>query len=590
MKLFGSWDKTDGFIRNAFEGGHDGRSNTLMGGITTLFTPSPDVNLSLTYQHIRERGDTAATPASRNSDLFCAFAGAPGFSPPTECNLPATRRDRGAYTTWEKADRSLSNDTNLISASLDWKLSPALTLTSITGYQQNHEIGNNDFDGSEVDLLTYYRNNRYRQYSQELRLLANVADDINLLIGGFFFDSSYDQLTGTDIGPSLGGPFTSTQFTHHKSRSYAAFADMQYNVTSRLKLSLGGRYTEDKKRIFTNFGQIIPLVQATVPSFTGTECVEQTGFIAPAPGVTLPAYAAASNCSGNASFGKFTWRGNINYTFSSGKMAYASYSTGFRAGGFNGRATSPTTMGPYQPETVDNYEVGLKADWLGRTLRTNIALFYTKYHDKQEEISQRSSSPFASTPIETVVRNAAAATIKGVEVETIMQFSDSLSANTSFSYLDAKYDSFLNDVVGLTAGSAPDGIPDDVSSLRVRRAPKFRWSAGLNYNREWSSGRLDAEILLRYTSKMATCNIPDQPIAPGSIKNDYCLTKDRESLSASAGYTFVSAGGQEMSISIFGRNLTNVHDISGVYPIANLASFSTAITPRVVGVQAGVKF
>jgi len=304
----------------------------------------------------------------------------------------------------------------------------------------------------------------------------------------------------------------------------------------------------------------------------------------------LPIYAPANNCSGKADFNKFTWRANAQYTFAPGKMAYASYSKGFRSGGLNARATGPTSIGPYAPEVVDAYEVGLKADWLGRKLRTNVALYYSKYGNKQEEVVQP-SPPGAANPQETVVKNAASATIKGVEFETIMQLGSDLSANASFAYTDAKYDSFFNDVVGLTPGSAPDGIPDNVSTLKLRRAPKYQWSFGLDYSHEVGGGRFDASALLRYSSKYATCIVPDRPITPGQVQNDSrCFTKNRENLSAQIGYTFDLGNKRELSLAVFGRNLTNTRDIMGVLPVAGLFTFGTPYTPRVIGAQIGFKY
>ena len=82
----------------------------------------------------------------------------------------------------------------------------------------------------------------------------------------------------------------------------------------------------------------------------------------------LPVYSPANNCSASKTFGKFTFRGNIDYEIGAHKLLYASFSRGFRSGGFNGRSSGPTTLGPYNPETVDAFETGLKADWLDRHL------------------------------------------------------------------------------------------------------------------------------------------------------------------------------------------------------------------------------
>ena len=351
-------------------------------------------------------------------------------------------------------------------------------------------------------------------------------------------------------------------------------------------MSVGARYTEDQKTIFNNYGQIAALVQVSRPSYTGVECVVVTGLFAPG----VPAYGAGNNCSGQITFGKFTWRANAQYTLEPGKMIYVSYSKGFRSGGFNGRAASPTSLGPYQPEVVDAYEAGLKADWLNGKLRTNIAFYHTKYNNKQEEVVQP-TPPGSANPQETVVRNAASARIQGFEIETIAQLSPELSFIGSFSYTDAKYDRFFNDVVGLTTGSPKDLIADDVSTLTLRRAPKFLWSAGLNYTRSGQAGRFDANVLMRFQSKVATCIAPNNPVIPGAVTNDNrCFTQDRENVSAQIGYTFLLGQGREIGVSLFGRNLTNFHDISSTLPVAGLFTFSGPYAPRQVGAEVRIKF
>ena len=591
LKAFGSWDRTGGFVKNLAQNRTDGRYKTLTGGLTALITPSSNFRATLTYEHIRERGESVAIPESNGTDLFCALSGLPGFSPPDQCNRYTMSGDRGAYATYETAPRGISNDTDMGTANLEWDLSPAVKLFSVTGYQRNKEDANADFDGSSIDFFNVRRVQRYHQFSQELRMVADVSDRMNVLVGGYYFNSGYTLFQSTGLGSGLTGgvPAVIGQFTDHHAKSYAGFVDAQFKVTDNFKITAGGRYSADRKDLFTNYGLVASLVQITQPSYTGTQCEAAVGTFVFA-GLTLPVYAPANNCNGKANFNKFTWRANAEYRFAPGKMVYASYSKGYRSGGLNARATGPTSIGPYAPEVVDAYELGVKADWLDKTLRTNIALYYSKYGNKQEEVVQP-SPPGAANPQETVVKNAASATIKGAEIEAIVQLSRDLSANASFAYTDAQYKDFFNDVVGLTAGSAPDGIPDDVSTLTLRRAPKYQWSVGLNYNRDVGNGHFDASMLLRYSSKYATCIVVDHPITPGQVTNDRrCFTKDRENLSGQIGYTFDLGDQRELSLSVFGRNLTNTRDIMGLLPVAGLFTFGTPYTPRTIGVQASLKF
>ena len=85
--------------------------------------------------------------------------------------------------------------------------------------------------------------------------------------------------------------------------------------------------------------------------------------------------------------------------------------------------------------------------------------------------------------------------------------------------------------------------------------------------------------------------MPNRPIVLGAVTNDLrCITKDRENLSAQIGYTHFLGGSSEVSISAFGRNLTNVRDIMSQLPVAGLFSFASAIEPRTFGIELGFKF
>lgn len=587
LKAFGYYDKTGGFVRNLSLGGRDGRYETISGGATALFDPGGDVKAELTYEHTRERGETVSIPQSSSLDLICLAAGAPGFSPVAECNrFPGP--DRGVGATFQRAPKDVTNDTDAITGNLEWSISDNVTLFSVTGYRRNSENVAQDFDGSSADFFATRRIQKFHQFSQELRVVAELGEAVNLLVGSYYYDSGYKLNQFTRLGPvpsqSPAGA-TLRAFVDNSAKSYAGFADVQFKVSDKFKLSVGSRYTRDKKATFNNYGQVVGLVELSLPTFDGTSCVRVTGVFPASAGplAGLPTYGAANNCSGKASFGKFTYRANATYEIGDKKYLYASYSTGFRSGGFNGRAASPTSLGPYFPETVNSYEVGLKADWLDRSLRTNFALFQTDYNNKQEEVVQP-SPPGAAQPQETVVQNAASAKIQGAELEITAQPSKALSFTASASYINADYGSYRNDLNG-------DNIPDDVSTLTLRRAPRFQFSTGVNYEREVGSGRIDTNVLLRFQSKVATCIVPNRPIVLGAVTNDLrCVTKDRENLSAQIGYTRLLGGKREVSISAFGRNLTNVRDIMSQLPVAGLFTFSSAIEPRTYGIELGFKF
>lgn len=590
LKGFVFYDDTNGFYRNVTKNRREGKYEVLSGGVTALITPTDTITATITYEHMRERGETVVAPLSQTGkDLICLFPGAPGFSPARECNRGL---GEDLYTTFENVDPRVRNDTDAVTGNIDIDLGDSFVLTSVTGYRKNRESVRQDFDASSANFFDTLRKQDFEQFSQELRVVGDVTPWLNLLVGGYYFTSNYQLDQSTNFGVVLGQGQTAVlrQFVDHHSKSYAGFADARIKLGDRVTLGLGGRYTEDKKRIFNNYGRIASLVQLTLPSFTGVECVAVVGTFSPAPGVVLPRYAAANNCTGSKSFGKFTWRANLDYKIDDHKLVYASYSKGFRSGGFNGRSSSPTSLGPYFPETVDAYEIGLKADWLNRTLRTNIALYHTDYNNKQEEVVQP-APPGSSSPQETVVKNASQARINGAELEVVIQPVRSFSINLSAAFTDAKFKSFFNDVVGPTPGSAPDGIPDDVSTLKLRRAPKYQFSAGFDYNRPLGGGTFNLNAILRYQDAYQTCIAPNRPVVPGAVRNDdRCLTDDRARLDAEVSYALPLGGLREVKFSVFGRNLTDYRGLAATLPVAGLFTFGTAVPPRTYGAEVSFRF
>lgn len=584
IKAFGFYDNTDGYYYNATKKKNEGQYETLTGGVSALLTPTDGVKALVTYEHMRERGETIVAPLSETRrDLICIAPGAPGFAPAEQCNR-SVLPDRGLYTTFSEIATPVINDTDAVSANIDIDLGHNFTLTSVTGYRSNKESVTQDFDATSAKFFETQRNQKYHQFSQELRIVGDITENINLLVGGYYFNSNYKLDQKTTLGSVLtgGAPATLRQYVDHTTKSYAGFADARWKITDRITFGVGGRYTRDEKEIFNNYGRIGALVSLTQPNFDGKSCVAVTGVFSPAPGLVLPVYSPATNCTGSQSFGKFTWRASVDYQLAESQRIYASYNKGFRSGGFNGRASGPTTLGPYDPETVDAFEVGLKADWLDRTLRTNIAAYYTKYNNKQEEIVQ-ASPPGSSSPQETVVKNASSATIKGVEIEVVAEPTRGLVFSGSATYTDAKFDNFMNDVNG-------DLIPDNVSTLTLRRAPKFQWSVGMDYSHPLGNGTFDFSTTLRFQSKYQTCIAINRPIV-GAVTNDNrCITEDREDLSAQASYTFNIADGRNIRVSIFGRNLTDNRGLAATLPVAGLFTFGTAKPPRTYGAEVSFKF
>lgn len=579
------YDDTDGFYRNVTQGNRrDGAYRTTSGSVTALVTPTDTITATVTYDRSQERGEVASVQRSETGrDVICLAIPIPGgfirpFAPAVECNRRLTLPDGGLYTTFSNIPTPVRNNTNAITGNIDVKLGD-FTLTSVTGWRKNKEDVVQDFDASQINFFDTRRRQTYQQFSEELRVSGDVTDFLNLVVGGYYSSSSYQLLQNTNFGPGLLAPTALglQQNVDHNSKSYAGFADAKIQAGDKLTFHLGGRYTKDKKEIFNNYGQVAALVRLSLPNWAG-ECVSVVGLLAPG----VPRYGAGTNCTAKKSFDKFTWRATADYEIGENKLVYASYSTGFRSGGFNGRAASPTSLGPYDPESVTAYELGLKADWLNRRLRTNFAIYQTDYKNKQEETVQP-TPPGSANAQETVVANAASARIKGFEMEITAQPVDPITFRASLAYIDANYRNFFRDVTG-------DLVPDNVSTLTLRRAPKYSWSVGADYTSEMGSGQIDLSTTFRYIDKYQTCIVANLPAVLGAVTNDNrCLTDPRTDLSASLSYT-QAFGGADMKFSIYGRNLLDDRGINSTLPVAGLFTFSASRPPRVIGGEVQVKF
>ena len=237
--------------------------------------------------------------------------------------------------------------------------------------------------------------------------------------------------------------------------AFALYGELYFELTDKTNLTLGGRWTTEEKEFFSftratgdasgilppstwGCGNLTASQQATVDS------VAAAWIAAGADAAAMAARRAGLTCSdsdGKEDWSEFTPRVSIDYQFSDDLMTYLSYSRGFRSGGWNGRASTPNGIGPYDPETVDSWELGTRMSLLGDdgdVLYANLTFFHTKYEDKHEnEIYAFGAAT------ETVVNNAAQATVLGAEFEMRYILNDNVQLRMALGFLDGEYDEFL---------------------------------------------------------------------------------------------------------------------------------------------------
>ncbi|RVT44050.1 TonB-dependent receptor [Sphingobium algorifonticola] len=406
-----------------------------------------------------------------------------------------------------------------------------LTVRSISAYRKDDSATPIDFDSLaavDVDVPAFYNN---KQFSQELQLLID-AGSLQGLIGGYFLDAN--ARTAFDV--RLPNGVTALTFGDVDTETFAIFGDFTYDFSPMFSASVGGRYTWDK-RSSTILRQTF--LGGGSPFFGGN------GLL----------FATTSSFTGDNSFKEFTPRASVSFKPTPDHTLYASYSKGFKGGGFDPRGVStaaPDSNGDgtrsyqeifdflsFDPETVDSYEVGYKASLFDRRLTMALSAFHADYSDVQVPGSVGTVINGQQTFI-GVTTNAGKARIRGIEYEGNLAIArdfatggDRLGFNWALGYIDAKYTRFI-DARGI-----------DVSDRRkFQNTPKWTASGTLAYNTPVGSGALNASTTLAYRSASQQFELR----TPGLDQGQFALWD------ASLVW---SSEGDRLSLGVHGRNLTN---------------------------------
>ncbi|WP_133366590.1 TonB-dependent receptor [Qipengyuania sediminis] len=414
-------------------------------------------------------------------------------------------------------------------------LADALTLRSISAWRKDDSASPIDFDALpavDLDVPAFYPN---EQISQEVQLLWDDGGALSGLLGAYYLDAKADTLFDTRLFTTVPGltAFTNAQID---TSTYAIFADASFDVTEQISLSLGGRYTWDERR-----GYILrqSYLGGGSPVFGGA------GTLFGAP---------STNFTGTADFEKFTPRASISFKPTPDHNIYASYSKGFKGGGFDPRGvgTNAPAAIPFQPtnaevaeflsfdpETVDSYEIGYKGNLFGNALYVAAAAFYADYTDVQIPGSVACTvlvGGVATPSFCGVVSNAGKATFKGLELEATARLGAGFTLSGAFGYIDAQYDEFIANIAAL---------PTDVAEFRrVQNTPEFTGNLNANYAAALGEGELNLNAGVSYRSKTFQFEVPN----PFLDQDGYAL------VDASISYT---APGGRWSVGVFGKNLTD---------------------------------
>lgn len=354
------------------------------------------------------------------------------------------------------------------SATLNWDLSDTATLTAISGYRWTRYDRTNDLDYASFDFFFIDFDQSFRQFSQEVRVAFGKGGPLSGVAGLYYFDESAKSLSVVSGGSMIGflglglqpgpGGIVSARV---KTKSYAAFGSADWELTDRLTLNLGARFSHEKLRIVD--------YSISAPAVLGL--------------ASLPDYDDARSVD------SFDPTIGLSFKLSDRSNAYVKYARGFKSGGWNVDFISlPLTLDgvPFKTERVDSGEVGFKTENTDRTLRFNAAAFYAVYDNYQ--INQFVDIGFGQTSLQ--LRNAAKVTSWGAEASVQAAPVKNLLLTADLGYTHAEFDRFPD-------GGGP-GV--DLDGNRLPYAPRLTASAGASYSVPIGFGSLDLSAQVSHKS------------------------------------------------------------------------------------------
>ncbi|SEJ66194.1 iron complex outermembrane recepter protein [Sphingobium sp. AP50] len=411
----------------------------------------------------------------------------------------------------------------------------SVELRSLTGYRQYTLDTRLDTDGQPLDLSNSRTQEKLKQFSQELTLSSVGNGDFKWVAGLFYFhldNEGYRTLAFPQRGTAQINNIPSL-----KTDAYAVFGEASYKVMPDLTLTVGGRFSYEKKSILQT------------QSFAGAALVEDL----------------------SDSWKDFSPKASLIYEINPEVNAYATVSRGFKGGAYNGYALQGRAV---EPERVTNYEFGLKNRFFGGRLTANLSAFYMDYTNLQVSIYQTNPLTGAST---AALANAATARIKGVEFDFDATPSEFFGIYGNASYLDAKFKSWPNAI-----DPARGGATFDVSGNQLPYAPKFSFNLGTTFTLpvgNWGSATLLTEY--SYRSRTYFSAFEDNFLSQAA----YGLLNMRLSF---------TDDDKKWQFAVWGKNITNKLAINEALEnysaISGQRSTLFPIAPRTYGVTVGYKF
>ena len=639
--------KRDGYMESLFNGQDYGDENRYGATARVLWTPTDTFSADLFYYYskIKENGGGLTCVLQNPGATFNTFTW-PGF---TEAGSFASRCER-AESESQNDKLTLNGPTRfeiesqILGLTLNWEVGQ-FNLKSITAWSHQEDISiGDDSDGTDItgvltnglpvtqalqrSLSAGYGNfalpddEKRNQYSQELQLTSTAFDDRLSYTAGLFYANeridntisgnlvgfngySYKADTNTLIPKIIG---TNSDLTNE---SYAAYIQGTYDATDWYSLTLGTRYTNEKREREATLYEadceanvrdnliagaeslcafdVLALADPTnffenPPEFMPIQLVEEYLTI---EGENI--VAENGQVQKNKDWSK--WTPTVTSAFSvpdtflgdtpiDSSLIYLTYSKGFKSGGFEMKGLE---IAQFEPEEVENYELGIKIDALEQRLRLNTAFYYMNYDDIQIRITEQGRS-FAD--ILLFIDNAGAATIKGFEVELTALPLPNIILNGNISYTDASYDSFIASDVD-TGVIPPVQSTVDRSDESFAAIPKLTYSLSAMAILQTHLGDFAPRLSMYYRDKLYTGL---DATAWQAQFRDRATISDVTLWNFRLGYT--PPDRENIQIFLYVDNLTNENYFQGGFSNTESLGAGSFVLgePRSYGIEATVSF
>ena len=433
-----------------------------------------------------------------------------------------------------------------LSARLSWTVA-AGELISITAYRENEADWNMDSTGTPVSPLPPLFNqinddifDQTEQFSQELRWLASIGPRLNYVAGLWFLREKTDRtecfdndVEMSDCTPNADAGLTDWYNQVNKTTSYAAFGQFDWDISEQWTLTLGGRYSYERKKIDNdaNAGDFVVINQTF------------------------------SN-SAKESWSAFTPRASLAYRPNETVNLYATVAKGFKSGGFPAAPQGIEFTQPLDQEEALNYELGLKMNWNDR-FRLQAAAFHTEYESLQIQTFGPLTPAAAFGTFQTF--NAGDAQVQGVEIEAIYAVTDRLTLSGFYGFQNSEF--------GDT--SIPGTAFPDQSGQDLIRAPENKYNLNLDYVHPLpTGGEVAVQLSYRYTDDQRG------ELEPWAVQPKFDL------LDARVSWTNAD---DTLEIAAWGKNLADEEHVIHLYTIAS-SVVSVFGNPRMYGVSATYRF